>query len=82
MPCMELFELQSKLYKNRIINETKFKISIEAGSSDCWKKYVGDKGLTFGINEFGKSAPYKDIFNHFGLTDVKIASETKKILAN
>ena len=79
---MELFELQSKLYKNKILNETKFKISIEAGSSDCWKKYVGDKGLTFGINEFGKSAPYKDIFNHFGLKDVKIASETKKILAN
>ena len=40
MPCMELFELQSKSYKNKILEETKFKISIEAGSSDCWKKQV------------------------------------------
>ena len=38
MFCMELFELQSKSYKNKILKETKFKISIEAGSSDCWKK--------------------------------------------
>ena len=42
MPCMELFDLQSSMYKNKIINETKFKISIEAGSSDCWKKYLGN----------------------------------------
>ncbi len=51
MPCMELFELQSKSYKNKILEETKFKISIEAGSSDCWKKYVGDNGIAFGIDE-------------------------------
>ena len=82
MPCMELFELQPKLYKNKIINETKFKISIEAGSCDSWKKYVGNSGVTFGINEFGKSAPYKDIFKHFGLTVSNIASKTKKILGN
>ena len=82
VPCMELFELQSKLYKNRIINETKFKISIEAGTSDAWKKYVGTSGITFGIDEFGKSAPYKEIFKHFGLTASNIASKTKKILGN
>ena len=82
MPSMELFDLQSKLYKNKILNETKFKISIEAGSSDCWKKYVGSSGLTFGINEFGKSAPYKDIFRHFGLTVSNIASKTKKMIIN
>ena len=82
MPSMELFDLQSKLYKNKILNETKFKISIEAGSSDCWKKYVGSSGLTFGINEFGKSAPYKDIFKHFGLTVSNIASKTKKMVTN
>ena len=82
MPSMDLFDLQSKLYKNKILNETKFKISIEAGSSDCWKKYVGSSGLTFGINEFGKSAPYKDIFKHFGLTVSNIASKTKKMIEN
>ena len=80
MPCMELFELQSKSYKNKILEETKFKISIEAGSSDCWKKYVGDNGIAFGIDEFGKSAPYKDIYNYFGLESTNIKNITKKLL--
>ena len=80
MPCMELFELQSKSYKNKILEETKFKISIEAGSSDCWKKYVGYNGITFGINEFGKSAPYKDIYKYFGLESTNIKNITKKLL--
>jgi len=80
MPCMELFELQSKSYKNKILEETKFKISIEAGSSDCWKKYVGDNGITFGIDEFGKSAPYKDIYKYFGLESANIKNITKKSL--
>ena len=80
MPCMELFELQSKSYKNKILEETKFKISIEAGSSDCWKKYVGDNGITFGIDEFGKSAPFKDIYKYFGLESTNIKNITKKLL--
>ncbi len=80
MPCMELFELQSKSYKNKILEETKFKISIEAGSSDCWKKYVGDNGIAFGIDEFGKSAPYKDIYKYFGLESTNVKSITKKLL--
>ena len=82
VPCMELFELQSNTYKEKILNETKKKISIEAGSTDCWKKYVGNSGLTFGINQFGKSAPYKDIFTHFGLTVSNIVSKTKKMIGN
>ncbi len=80
VPCMELFELQSKSYKNKILEETKFKISIEAGSSDCWKKYVGDNGIAFGIDEFGKSAPYKDIYKYFGLEGKNIKNITKKLL--
>ncbi len=80
MPCMELFELQSKSYKNKILEETKFKISIEAGASDCWKKYVGDNGITFGIDEFGKSAPFKDIYKYFGLESTNIKNITKKLL--
>ncbi len=82
MPCMELFDLQSNRYKNKILNETKFKISIEAGSSDCWKKYVGDFGMTFGIDVFGKSAPFKDIYKYFGLIPSNIAGKSKKVIEN
>ena len=76
------FDLQSTAYKNKILNETKIKISIEAGSIDCWKKYVGDRGVSFGINEFGKSAPYKDIYKYFGLLSTNIANKSKKLIKN
>jgi transketolase len=80
VPCMELFDKQPKKYRKSVLNETKFKISIEAGSSDCWRKYVGDFGITFGINEFGKSAPYKEIFNYFGLANKSIAKKSKNLI--
>jgi transketolase len=79
MPCQKLFDLQSNSYKQKIINETKIKISVEAASTDCWKKYVGKDGLSFGIDTFGKSAPYKDIYKYFGLTSSNIANKSKKL---
>ena len=78
MPCHEIFDKQTKAYKNKILDETKFKISLEAGSTDLWKKYVGPNGLTFGIDKFGKSAPYKEIYKHFRLTPEDISKTTKK----
>ena len=80
VPCMNIFDLQSSNYKRKILKETNFIISIEAGSTDCWKKYVGKNGLTFGIDEFGKSAPYTDIYKYFGLVSKKIASKSKKLM--
>ena len=80
VPCQDLFETQSTNYKEKILNETKFKISIEAGSTDCWKKFVGEKGLSFGINNFGKSAPYKDVFKYYGLTSENIIKKVKEML--
>jgi transketolase len=80
MPCQDLFDLQSNSYKRKILNETKLKISIEAASTDCWKKYVGNNGLTFGIDTFGKSAPYKEIYKHFGLTAKNIVNKSKKLI--
>ncbi len=82
MPCVEIFEKQTKGYKNKILGETKFKVSLEAGSTDLWKKYVGPNGLTFGIDEFGKSAPFKKIYKHFGLTSENISKKIKKELEN
>ena len=82
MPCMDLFDQQTESYKKKILGESKFKISIEAASTDNWKKYVGANGLTFGINTFGKSAPYKDIYKYFGLTASNIAGLSKKLVRN
>ena len=82
MPCQNLFDQQSDSYKKKILGESKIKISIEAASTDCWKKYVGTDGLTFGIDTFGKSAPYKVIYKYFGLTAANIASKSKKLIRN
>ena len=82
VPCQEIFDLQSKIYKQKILGETKFKVSIEAASTDCWKKYVGIEGLTFGIDEFGKSAPYKEIYKYFRLTVENISKKTKNLIKN
>ena len=80
VPSQELFEQQSKSYKEKILNETKYKISIEAASTDCWKKYINNNGITFGIDKFGKSAPYKNIFNYFGLNIKNIIKKTTKYI--
>ena len=53
--------------------------AVEAASTDCWKKYIGKDGLSFGIDIFGKSAPYKEIYKHFGLISSNIASKSKKL---
>ena len=80
MPCQELFDQQSEVYRNKILKETKLIISIEASETNYWKKYTGTNGLNFGINDFGKSAPYKEIYNHFNLSSEKIIKKIKEKL--
>ena len=80
VPCQELFKQQSDSYKDKILNETEFTITIEAGSTSCWQKYIVNKGLNFGIDDFGKSAPYKKIYDYFSLTAENITKKTKKMI--
>ncbi len=80
MPCQELFDQQNISYKNKILAETSLMVSIEASETNHWKKYTGNKGLNFGINNFGKSAPYKEIYNHFNLNSESIIKKIKEKL--
>ena len=80
MPCHELFDQQSEGYKSKILNETSLVVSIEASETDYWKKYTGNNGLNFGINDFGKSAPYKKIYDYFGLNSGSIVKKIKEKL--
>ena len=80
MPCQELFDQQSALYKKKILAETNMVVSIEASETSYWKKYTGNKGLNFGINNFGKSAPYEKIFENFGLSTEVISKQIKQNL--
>ncbi len=82
MPCQELFERQSDDFKKDILDKDSLIVTIEAGSISSWKKYSGDKGISFGINKFGESAPYKKIYEHFDLSVEKIVNKIQDALRN
>ena len=76
MPCQEIFDMQNKSYKNKILKESKYTFAIEAGSKMSWEKYI-EKGLSFSIEDFGKSARYIKVNDHFGLSSEKISKKIK-----
>jgi len=80
MPCQELFDKQSKDYREKVIEKNSKKISIEASSIFGWEKYVGSEGSSLGIKSFGKSAPYKTIYEDFNLTSNSVVMIAKKML--
>ncbi len=80
MPCHKLFDQQDDDYKSKILGETSLVVSIEASETDYWKKYTGKNGLNFGINNFGKSAPYKKIYDYFELNSENITKKIKEKL--
>ncbi len=82
MPCQELFNKQSDDFKKDILDFDSLIVTIEAGGITSWKKYSGDKGLSLGIETFGESAPYKKIYEHFGLTVEKIVIAIQEKLRN
>jgi transketolase len=77
MPCQELFNQQSSAYKNEIINKEVPVITIEASNVCSWEKYSKNN---MGIETFGESAPFKEVYKHFNLTSAKIVELTKKLI--
>ena len=80
MPCIELFDKQSEKYKRDVLEEDSLVVTLEAGSTISWQKYIKNKGLNLGINQFGESAPYKQVYDHFNLTEDKITNFIQKKL--
>ena len=80
MPCMELFDIQPEKYKRDLIDEDSVIVTLEAGSISSWEKYIKNKGLNLGIDQFGESAPYKEVYDHFHLTEEKITTFIQKKL--
>jgi transketolase len=80
MPCQELFDKQPKEYREKVISKNSKKISIEASSIFGWEKYVGSDGTSLGLKTFGKSAPYKLIYENFNLTSNSVVMIAKKMM--
>ena len=81
MPCWELFEMQSDEYKNKVLPAgMKKRVSVEAGATLGWQKYIGDNGISIGIDEFGSSAPGNIVLEKKGFSVENICNAYKKIL--
>ncbi len=80
MPCTNTFDKQDKAYKDSVLLPTVHKVSIEAGVTDAWWKYVGLRGAVIGLDRFGESAPAPLLFKEFGFTVDNVVATVKGIL--
>jgi len=82
MPSMELFRQQPASYRNQVLpSSVTAKVAVEAGVTEPWLSLVGSSGAVVGVDRFGASAPYRDIYEHFGLTDTAVAKRARELLA-
>ncbi len=81
MPCWELFEAQADDYRESVLPEAvKARVSVEAGVTLGWRRYLGEKGRAIGIDRFGASAPGDTIFEKLGLTPESVAETVKRLV--
>ena len=81
MPSTDLFDAQEQSYRDSVLSPScRQRISVEAGVTDYWRKYVGLDGKVLGVDSFGESAPAKDVFEHFGLTAEKLEAMIKDLV--
>ncbi len=81
LPSWEIFESQPQSYRDSVLPpEVKVRIAIEAGVVQGWERYLGDRGAFVGMDRFGASAPYKRLYNEFGLTADRVVEKALNIL--
>ena len=80
MPCTHAFDRQDQAYKDSVLTPGVKRVSIEAGVTDYWTKYVGLDGASVGINTYGESAPGGKLFEHFGFTVENVVKTVKSVL--
>ena len=73
VPCMELFAAQEPSERATIIGSAAVNVAVEAGVRQGWDAIIGSNGVFVGMHGFGASAPYKDLYRHFGITPEKVA---------
>ena len=81
MPSWELFDDQTQEYKNSVLPaNVKARVSIEAGATQGWHKYLGMNGKAIGLDHFGASAPINDLFTNFGITADSVVQAVKSLV--
>jgi transketolase len=80
-PSWELFAKQSQEYRDSVLPPTiTARISVEAGVTIGWEKWVGSRGRTIGVDKFGASAPYKKIYQEYDLTVEEIVEQGLELI--
>jgi transketolase len=78
MPCWTLFDRQSPEYRESVLpSSVKARVAVEAGSKLGWERYTGKNGVIIGLDSFGVSAPYKELYQEYGLTVENILETAK-----
>jgi transketolase len=81
MPCVELFDAQPADYREHVLPaKVAARVAVEAGSTGLWWRYVGTAGAVVGIDEFGASAPAKQLFEKFGITSEAVTEAARRLL--
>lgn len=81
MPSWELFDAQDEAYRQSVLPAgVTARVAVEAGVRQGWDKYIGTAGRFVGLSDFGLSAPYKDLYSHFGITAERVVEEAKAAL--
>lgn len=81
LPCWELFEEQGQDYRDNVLPPAvRKRLSVEAAATIGWHKWVGSDGIVMGIDRYGESAPYKQVYEHLGLTVEKVIENAKSLL--
>lgn len=81
LPCWELFEKQDAAYRESVLPAAvKARVSLEAGVTLGWTRYVGSEGVAIGVDKFGASAPYQRVYQEYGLTADAVAEAARKQL--
>lgn len=81
MPSWHLFQRQTPDYRNRVLPaEVPSRVSVEAGATHGWERWIGDRGAAVGIDRFGESAPADDLFRTFGFRGEAVAARAREVV--
>ncbi|MBZ0274770.1 MAG: transketolase, partial [Anaerolineae bacterium] len=81
LPSWQVFEAQDAAYRNSVLPpQVTARVSIEAGITMGWERYVGSQGVMIGVNRYGASAPYEIIYEQFGLTADAVVQAARGLL--
>ena len=81
MPSTDVFETQDAAYRESVLPRSmRARVAVEAGVTAGWRALVGEAGAVAGVDSFGKSAPYRDLYEHFGLTADKVAAMVGSVI--